>query len=154
VWDIIKEGKPVVNYETDFTGVVPRGAEWYDMEGFVTQKYGPFSWLFKNSVGGTLAEFGWYFSYSCKGSYDGHGAFLDDTGVAIKNIYAAWGFTVNVNCTASKRPVNHGTKVDPIAGTQLDVTMEVSSVLQKFVKKCRVGVRGDCKVTLISCDGY
>lgn len=61
---------------------------------------------------------------------------------------------MNVNATAAKKPVNHGTKTDPIAGTQLEVIMEVKSVLQSFVKKCRVGIRGDCKTNIISCDGY
>jgi hypothetical protein len=93
-------------------------------------------------------------SYDCAGSYNGHGKFLLNAGPAIKEIYAAWGFTVNVNTTVSDKPVNYGTKAEPNPGIAIEVTLDLKTVLQRFINKCRVLVKGDCTATLIACDGY
>jgi len=151
IWKIIEAGKPVVDYKNDWAGCIPKGASWMDMEGFKDMTYGPFSWVFKNTFGVTNVNFKWHFTYSCKGSYEGHGAFLMNVGTAIEEIYAAWGYTVNVNATVDSNPTNYGTKVDPIAGLAVEVTMEVKTVLQSFTERCRVSIRGDCSAQILSC---
>jgi len=152
VWDIIKEGQPVVDYKNDWAGAIPKDADWMDLEGFQDMSYGPFAWTFKNTLGTTNVNFKWHFAYACKGSYNGHGAFLLNVGTAIEEIYAAWGYTVNVNATVDSNPVNYGTKVDPIAGLAVEVTMDVKSVIQSFTERCRVSIHGDCTAVILSCD--
>jgi len=152
VWEIIKEGQPVVDYQNDWAGAVPKGVDWMDLEGFQDMSYGPFAWTFKNVLGSTNVNFKWHFSYACKGSYNGHGAFLLNVGTAIEEIYAAWGYTVNVNATVDSNPTNYGTKVDPIAGLAVEVTMDVKSVIQSFTERCRVSIHGDCTAVILSCD--
>jgi len=152
VWEIIKEGQPVVDYKNDWAGAVPKGVDWMDLEGFKDMSYGPFGWTFKNTFGTTNVDFKWHFAYACKGSYNGHGAFLLNVGTGIEEIYAAWGYTVNVNATVDSNPTNYGTKVDPIAGLAVEVTMEVKTVLQSFTERCRVSIHGDCTATILACD--
>jgi len=152
VWEVIKAGEPVVDYKNDWAGAVPKDVDWMDLEGFKDMSYGPFAWTFKNTLGMTNVNFKWHFSYACKGSYNGHGAFLLNVGTAIEEIYAAWGYTVNVNATVDDKPTNYGTKVDPIAGLAVEVTMEVKTVLQSFTERCRVSIHGDCTATILSCD--
>jgi len=152
VWEIIKAGKPVVDYKNDWAGAIPKGVDWMDLEGFKDMSYGPFGWEFKNAVGATNVRFRWHFAYSCKGSYDGHGAFLMNVGTAIEEIYAAWGFTVNVNATVDDKPTNYGTKIDPIAGLGVEVTIDVKTVLQSFTERCRVSIHGDCTAQILACD--
>jgi len=152
VWEIIKAGQPVVDYKNDWAGAVPKGVDWMDLEGFKDMSYGPFGWTFKNTFGMTNVNFKYHFAYSCKGSYNGHGAFLVNVGAGIEEIYAAWGYTVNVNCTVDSNPTNYGTKIDPIAGLTVEVTMDVKSVLQSFTERCRVSIHGDCTANILSCD--
>jgi len=152
VWEIVKEGQPVVDYKTDWAGAVPKGVIWSDLENFNDMTYGPFGWTFKNAFGMTNVNFKWHFAYACKGSYNGHGSFLMNVGTAIEEIYAAWGYTVNVNCTVDSNPTNYGTKVDPIAGLNVEVTMEVKTVIQSFTERCRVSIHGDCQAETLACD--
>jgi len=152
IWEIVKEGQPVVDYSTDWAGAVPKDVGWMDLEGFKDMSYGPFAWTFKNTFGMTNVNFKWHFGYSCKGSYNGHGAFLTNVGTGIEELYAAWGYTVNVNATVDPNPTNYGTKIDPIAGLNVEVTMDVKTVLQSFTERCRVSIHGDCTATIISCD--
>jgi len=152
IWDIIKAGKPVVDYKNDWAGAVPKGVDWMDLEGFKDMSYGPFGWVFKNAFGVANVKFSWHFAYSCKGSYNGHGAFLLNVGTAIEEIYAAWGYTVNVKATVDANPTNYGTKIDPIAGLAVEVTMDVKTVLQSFTERCRVSIHGDCTAKILACD--
>jgi len=151
IWEIVKAGKPVVDYKNDWSGAVPKGVDWMDLEGFKDMSFGPFAWVFKNTFGMTNVNFKWHFSYACKGSYNGHGAFLMHVGTAIEEIYAAWGYTVDVKATVDATPTNYGTKVDPIAGLAVEVTMDVKTVLQSFTERCRVSIRGDCSAQILSC---
>lgn len=42
----IKESN--ITFNSISVSVIPRNVEWYDMEGFVMRKYGPFSFNFKD----------------------------------------------------------------------------------------------------------
>jgi len=152
VWEIIKAGEPVVDYKNDWAGAVPKDVDWMDLEGFKDAKWGPFGWTFKNLYGMTTVDFQWKFAWTCKGSYNGHGQFLVNVGTAIEKIYAAWGFTVNVKATVDQTPTNYGTKVDPIAGLNIEVTLDVKTVLQSQTARCRVNVRGDCTGQKVACE--
>jgi len=152
IWDIIKAGKPVVDYKNDWAGAVPKDVDWMDLEGFKDMSFGPFGWVFKNTFGVTNVNFKWHFAYACKGSYNGHGAFLLNVGTAIEEIYAAWGYTVDVKATVDEHPTNYGTKIDPIAGLAVEVTMDVKTVLQSFTERCRVSIHGDCSAKILACD--
>lgn len=151
VWQIIKNGQPVVNYKIDWGGAIPKGANWSDLENFRTVKWGPFGWTFKNIYGIETVRFKWNFGFNCKGSYNGHGMFLTDVTTAVNEIYAAWGFTVNASAVVGQTPTNYGTKIDPIAGLPIEVTINVHTVLQHFTEKCSVVVKGDCTGAIISC---
>ena len=153
VWEIIKDGKPVVDYKSDWAGAIPKGVSWTDMEGFKDYRWGPFGWDFSNILGMDNVKFSWNFIWSCKGSYNGHGAFIMNAGASIIEIYAAWGYTVNVNVNVDSNPINYGTKVDPIAGLAVEVTFDLRSVLQSFTERCRVSLRGNCATAKISCGG-
>jgi len=152
VWEIIKDGKPVVDYKSDWAGAIPKGADWSDMEGFVDYRWGPFGWDFSNILGMENVKFSWNFVWSCKGSYNGHGAFIMNAGASIVEIYAAWGYTVNVNVNVDSTPINYGTKVDPVAGIAVEVTFDLKSLIQSFTERCRVSLRGNCATATISCD--
>ena len=150
VWDIIEKGKPVINYTSDWGGVVPKGINWSELEHFRSTKWGPFGWNFKDTFKIDTVKFSWNFGFNCKGSYNGHGSFLTGVTTAINEIYSAWGFTVNVRAVVGKSPTNYGTKIDPIVGLPIEVILEVKTVLQSFVEKCTVIIKGDCTGVIVS----
>jgi len=152
VWEFVKANAPVVNYKTDWAGAVPKGVDWMDLEGFKDAKWGPFGWTFENLYGMTTVEFKWNFAWTCKGRYNGHGAFIMNAGAAVEKIYAAWGFTVNANVDVDQTPTNYGTKVDPIAGLNIEVTLDVKTVIQSQTARCRVNIRGDCSGKVVACN--
>ena len=152
VWEFVKANAPVVNYKTDWAGAVPKGVDWMDLENFKDQKWGPFGWTFKNFYSMTVVDFQWKFAWTCKGSYNGHGQFIMNAGAAIEKIYAAWGYTVDAKVSVDQTPTNYGTKVDPIAGLNIEVSLDVKTVLQSQTVRCRVNIRGDCSGKKVACN--
>ena len=151
VWDIIKDGRPVQSVSSDWAGAVPKGADWTELEGFVDARWGPFCWEYENLWGSTVAKFSWYFSWTCKGSYNRKGAYIMNAGVAIKEIYSAWTFNVDVTASVESNPVNYGTKANPIAGLAIQVQMKTSGLFQTYTDSCRVSLRGNCNAYYLSC---
>jgi len=151
LWDIISDGKSVVNLKVDWSGAIPKDTSASSLTGWRDATWGTFGWTFTNVYGMETVRFMWNFVFNCRGAYNGKGAFLTNVGTGVKEIYAAWGFTVDVTASVDSTPVNYGTAVDPIAGLQIEVTLKVSSVLQSFTERCRVAVRGDCTGSKIAC---
>mmetsp|Transcript_20124 Transcript_20124/g.55849 ORF Transcript_20124/g.55849 Transcript_20124/m.55849 type:complete len:105 (-) Transcript_20124:105-419(-) len=89
-----------------------------------------------------VAEFKWAFKANSQGQYQGNGQFLNQVTTVIGDIYAAWGFHVNVEATASE-PYNAGTLGAPVAVQELQVTMEVTTALDSRIANCRVRFFGD-----------
>lgn len=143
-WDIVEKGKPVVNLNTDWSAVIPKGVNFDDLEYFTDAKWTGFGWVYKNMYGMENVRFKWDFVFACRGSYGGKGAFLMHAGTAISELYSSWGYTVNVNVTVDNKPINYGSKIDPIAGMPIDVSISVKSVLQSFDNRYSVILKGDC----------
>lgn len=150
IWEIIEKGKPVVDYKLDWGGAVPKNVEWHDLEKFKHAKWGPFGWTFTNSLKKEIVRFKWNFGFNCKGSYNGHGMFLTDVVTAVSEIYAAWGFNVSAKAIVGQTPTNYGTKIDPIAGLPVEVTINVKSTFQSFTERCTVVIKGDCTGIVVS----
>lgn len=70
-----------VNFKSVSVSVLPKNAVWEDMEGFVDRKYGPFGYSIRNENDEIIASLIFYFSYSCKGTFNGKGSYLADATV-------------------------------------------------------------------------
>jgi len=149
-WNIVSDGKSVVT-TSDWAGAIPKDTTVNSLSGWTGYSWGPFGWTFTNTFGMETVRFTWNFAYKCKGSYGGKGAFLTGVSTPIKEIYAAWGFTVDSAASIEGKPVNYGSAAAPVAGLPIEVTLKVSSVLQSFTERCRVAVRGDCTVAKVAC---
>jgi hypothetical protein len=151
VWDVVEKGRPVVNLNTDWSAVIPKGVNFDDLEYFTDAKWTGFGWVYKSLLGMENVRFKWNFVFSCKGSYGGKGAFLMHAGTAISELYSAWGYTVSANVTVDNKPINYGSKINPIAGMPIDVNFSVKSVLQSFDNRCSVILKGDCSGVMLAC---
>lgn len=70
-----------------------------------------------------MVDFEWAFKANTNGEYQGNGFFLDHVTTVLGDIYAAWGFSVDVKATAST-PYNAGTLASPIAVQELQVSRD------------------------------
>ena len=153
-WNVVTDGQQVVNYNEDYATAIPRNASWGDMYNFENYAAGPYGWRFIDFAGARTMEFSFYFTANCNGSYAGHGKFLTNVGATVSTVYSSWGFRVDVNCSPPEKPVNSGTPQDPLAGLEVFVSLQVTTALQTFVKKCLAAVLGDCRLKIIVCEGY
>ncbi|EQK43216.1 hypothetical protein C672_2160 [[Clostridium] bifermentans ATCC 638] len=115
-----------VNFKSVSVSVLPKNAVWEDMEGFVDRKYGPFGYYIRNKNDEIIANLIFYFSYSCKGTFNGKGSYLADATVSPKTISASPGYYLDCNVTASE-PKNYGTKENPAPGVTLRLQVKISS---------------------------
>ncbi|WGX75258.1 hypothetical protein QJS64_14595 [Paraclostridium bifermentans] len=90
-----------VNFNSVSISVLPIDANWYDMEGFIDKMYGPFNYTIENKNGDIIAKLDFYFTYSCKGSFNGNGKYLADATVSPKLIFASPGCYLDCNVSAS-----------------------------------------------------
>lgn len=144
VWKIVEDNKGVINYDTDYTGAIPRAAakDPFVMSGWKNQDFTGWRWQLVNGYNSTVVDLQWGFKANSNGQYKGQGHFLNDVQVVLSDIYAAWGFTVDVKAAAGD-PYNMGTVGAPIAAQELQVTMEVTTALDQRVQNCRVRFFGD-----------
>lgn len=115
-----------VNFNSVSVSFLPKNAVWEDMEGFVDRKYGPFGYSIRNENDEIIASLIFYFSYSCKGTFNGKGSYLADATVSPKIISASPGYYLDCNVTASE-PKNYGTKENPAPGVTLRLQVKISS---------------------------
>lgn len=156
--------------------VLPEKAEWSDMEGFLSRKYGPFEFSFRNQNNDIVAGITFYVSYNCQGKYNSSGHYLAEATISPSEAFADPDCYFTCNVTAGE-PVNYGTRADPVAGVTLKVQMrvisrdtlktddadstEASGIMESSRSRLmaaeqflNVIVRGDCMVYLISAYGY
>jgi len=149
-WQFVKDNAPSIHTKTDWAGAVPKGVSWTKLTGFRDKTWGSFGWYAKNMAGMVTVDFKYKYSWTCKGRYRGHGAFIVNAGVSISKIYAAWGYTVNAHVSVGHTPANYGTKVNPIAGLKIKVSINIKTVIKAYYSEVTVLVRGDCTAKKIA----
>lgn len=115
-----------VNFNSVSVSVLPKNTVWEDMEDFVDRKYGPFAYYIRNKNDEIISNLIFYFSYSCKGTFNGKGSYLADATISPKMISASPGYYLDCNVTASE-PKNYGTKENPVPGVTLRLQVRISS---------------------------
>jgi hypothetical protein len=152
IWEFVEDNKPVVNYTSDWTGVVPKGVEaWTEMSNWNTYSSPAYDIKFVNGLGMTLTEFEWVWKYEYGGKYNGVGAYIANAGASLNKIYAMTSEHVDVEVT-SLNPFNYGTTANPIGGVDISVKMTSSGIFKKTIVGCQVTVKGDGTYKVATCD--
>lgn len=115
-----------ISFNSVSVSVLPKDVEWYEMEGFVDRKYGPFDYIFKSIKNEVVGRVKFNFSYSCKGKYNSKGFFLANATVYPKLLFASSGYYLECNVSASN-PRNYGTEDEPIPGVDLKLQVRIKS---------------------------
>ncbi len=106
--------------------VLPRRTSWSDIQGFKAMKYGPFVFRFRNINNEIVAGITFYISYNSFGEFDEKSNYLSEVTVLPVEVFAKPGYDFVCDVTAGK-PMNYGTKDNPIAGVVLKVQLQVNS---------------------------
>lgn len=129
VVNIIKQGAPSVDIKRDAVHVVPKGVQdWQQLGGWQVPTTKVFSLSFTNLFNMEVVSVRLKMSGTWGGSYNGRGRYLSNVYIVPTNVWALWGFNVNV-WMENHDPVNVGSKQNPVAGLGVDLRYSVNSVL-------------------------
>lgn len=150
VWNLVDQGKPVVNVKSDIATALPQGAKcWTDLQNWQTPKYKVYSVSYKNGYGVTIVDFTYRVLFLTGGTVNGKGLYVGYASVEPLNINVLWGFHFNVEASVPT-VYNMGSKTDPVAGMNLQIKWTVDPILpiqhQEHTQTFFVSGRGEFKV--------
>jgi len=132
IWAIVEAGRPVVNIKVDTANALPAGVKcWDELEGWGAPASKVYQVSYKNGFGVSVVSYAFRVSFISGGSYKGQGKYITLATFQPSDIYVAWGF--NLDATGTVPMVfNQGSKMDPIAGMQLNMDWKVTSPLTEI----------------------
>jgi hypothetical protein len=129
VWDLIDQGKPVVNVSSNVATALPQGAKcWLDLQRWQAPKYKAYEVTYKNAYGVTVVDIAYRIVYLAGGDVNGKGQYIGYATVEPLKVRVLWGFHVNLAATVPT-VYNMGTKEDPVAGMNMQVKWSVDGVM-------------------------
>jgi hypothetical protein len=129
VYDVVKENQPVVTVNRSLVSVVPGGAKnWTELQGWQAPMTKVFEVTIKNLYNLTTAYMRLKVTANYGGNVKGVGHYLANVNMVPTQIYAAWGYNVDV-AVETATAVNVGSSKDPIAGLGLDLRYHVHTLL-------------------------
>jgi hypothetical protein len=150
IWKIIEAGQSVVDVKTDHATAMPHGvSDWTRMSGWHEPVARTYSVELKNGLGMTVVNLEYTLVSIAGGNVDGVGQYLAYVTVQPSLIHIQWGFNLNAS-THVTAVYNKGTRKNPLAGMQLDIHYEVSSVISKFQRTDSFAVSGDGNVAFLN----
>lgn len=143
IYKIVEAGKPVYNYSTCRTDVVPQGiTNWMQLSNWQTPLSKRYERTIKNGYGMTVVYLRYRIEYTPGGSYNGKGRFLQAVTILPESVYVAWGY--NMDVTVSVPSVsNAGSSTNPVAAAQLLIDSKVSTIINTSQNTESYYVRGD-----------
>lgn len=129
IFNIISQGRPVVNIKLDTANALPKGLScWSDLSGWNMPNSKVYNVQYENALGMTVVDYSYRVIYTAGGSVDGTGKYITNATFMPANVSVGWGF--EFDATASIPTVfNTGTKQNPVAGMQMNMEWKVTSPL-------------------------
>ncbi len=121
IWQIVKDGAPVVNFKSESASVIPQGALCpFYMSSWSLPLVKTFELNYKNKFGMEMIYFTYKVIYSYGGSYQGKGAYLANVSIHPKDIRLKWGQSFDASVKIASA-LNIGTQENPIAGLEISL---------------------------------
>jgi hypothetical protein len=143
IWNIVEAGKPVVDLKMDTANALPMGVTcWSDLSGWNMPNSKVFNVEYTNGFGMSVVNFAYRVTFTAKGSVNGVGQYITNATFMPANVHVAWGY--NFAASAEVPSVfNQGTKEAPLAGMQMNMKWNVSTVVVNNVQSESYFVSGD-----------
>ncbi len=143
IYKIVEAGKPVYNYTTCRTDVVPQGiTNWMQLSNWQTPISKRYERTIKNAYNMTVVYLRYRIEYTPGGSYNGKGRFLQAVTILPESVYVAWGYNMDVTVSVPS-VTNAGSSTSPIAAAQLLIDSKVSNIINTSQNTESYYVRGD-----------
>lgn len=127
IFNVINNGRPVVNLKLDTANALPKGLTcWSDLAGWKIPQSKVYNVQYENGFGMTVVDFSYRVTYTAGGSANGVGKYLTNATFMPANVSVGWGFQFDA-AAAIPSVFNTGSKVDPVAGMQMNMEWKVTS---------------------------
>ncbi len=143
VWDVIKENQAVLDVKYDYANGLPAGVRsGAELDNWSPVQYKSFRVYGENGFGITVYDLTYTLVHQYGGTYNGNGQYLESVSVVPQIADVMWGYTVNLGVT-KVTATNIGTKENPVANLLMEMTLKVSTVIQKHESRGLYEFRGD-----------
>lgn len=143
IWKIISEGRPVVTVTAPVAHALPASVNcWDQLEGWSAPRSAMWQVSYLNGFKSEVAKFKFRLIFNHSGSSEGRGRYLANATIVPAEVSVSWGFALNADVRIG-RVVNVGTKVNPVAGMDINIGWSVKSPLKEMVKTENFFVQGD-----------
>lgn len=131
VWNIVENGKPVVNMRTDVATALPAGAKcWSDLGEWQAPRTRKYSVIYRNLYGMEVVKFLYRVIYVAGGSVDGKGRYIAYAALEPYDVSVAWGFNFS-SVGAVSAVYNVGTRSNPVAAMIMDMKYTIKTPLKQ-----------------------
>lgn len=121
IWQIIKDGAPVVNFQSESVSVIPEEALCpFSLYSWSFPISKTFELNYKNKFGMEMIYFTYKLIYSHGGRYQGKGAYLANVSIHPVDIRLKWGQSFDANVKVASG-LNVGSQEDPVAGLEISL---------------------------------
>jgi hypothetical protein len=131
VWDIIKEGKPVVNVDLKDAKALPNAAEyqWTKLTGWQRERTTKFRYSVKNAFGMETITFVYSLKLIYGGGMKGMGRYIASARIRPELLNVLWGYNFDAQVTVPA-VTNMGTEEDPLAAIYLDLGYRTHTLIK------------------------
>lgn len=144
VWDVVVANKPILETESPTVHAIPRVAKcWSDLETWKAPITRSYEVVYENKLGIDVVTFRFRLQFAYGGSYQGHGRYLANVTVIPALVDVSWGFKFNAKLMVNEVILNHGTKKDPVAGLDMNLVWNVSSVVKENESSVHFAIDGN-----------
>lgn len=147
IWQIVKDGQPTLNFQSNSATAVPAGAVCaFSLSGWSVPYSRTYKLAYENLYGSDVVAFTYKLIFSYGGNYKGRGAYLANVTIHPVDIEVSWGqnFDASVNIA---NVINVGTSQDPVAGMEVGLEWNVKNVFNNFKSRRIYFVDGTGQVT-------
>lgn len=148
VYTLAQKGKPSNVTEYAPISVVPRdpvtgtNADPFDLEGFGFPVEKNYKAEIKNGANKAVVSFAYKVVYSYGGSYNGSGKYLTNVMIIPSSVKTSFGWDFNATMKVGGI-MNHGSKLDPIAGVMIMVKYQMNSWTSAFERNDSIHISGN-----------
>ena len=144
VWDIIKQGAPVVNVQYKNVNALPNLADnnWTALTGWKSERTVVFGVSTENLYGIKTVDLQYKVKLLYGGGVKGKGQYIASARVVPTKVDVIWGYNLDVTVEVPSI-LNLASNEDPLAAINLDVTYKISTILRSYSESNSYHLRGD-----------
>lgn len=143
VWKIVENNKPIVEFKGPVVHALPRGLRcWSELENWQAPVTRSFEVVYVNGFDIEVVKLRFRLHYTYGGGKAGMGRYLANVTVMPAELSATWGYKLNASVETGET-VNLGTRSNPVAGLEMNIKWNVSTLAKESKNTFHFFVQGD-----------